>query len=296
MKRFEIGDCFFPLSRKDGLEDDGSNFIETERRGPVVIIHLNRPEKRNAVNAKMASQLTRAMDAFLNDDSAHVAVLHGRGGHFCAGADLEEVSQRDPQQLLPDPESRGTGPMGPSRMVLTKPVIAAVEGFAVAGGMELAMMCDLRIVDHSAVFGVYCRRFGVPLIDGGTVRLPQLVGFSRAMDLILTGRPCPATEAYNIGLANRLVQNGKALEAAIDLAQQIAGYPQECMIADRQSAHHATFDAKRFFDAVQFEYYNGSGVINHEAIKGAQRFMEGAGKHGSFENLNDSYKKKMSKL
>jgi enoyl-CoA hydratase len=204
--------------------------ILIDRDGPITIVTIDRPAKRNAVDPATATSLRDAFAAFANDDSARVAILTGSGGHFCAGFDLTAVGA---SRYEPD----GPGPMGPTRMLLDKPVIAAVEGHAVAGGLELALWCDLRVAAASAIFGVYCRRWGVPLIDGGTVRLPRIVGQGRALDMILTGRPVAADEAQRIGLADRVVADGAALRGAIELAKQIAAFPQLCMNSDRLSAY-----------------------------------------------------------
>src|SRR6202008_3722893 len=200
---------------------------------PVTTVILNRPGARNAVNGPTAAALYAAFEEFDRDDTASVAVLWGGGGTFCAGADLKAFGTPDANAV----HRTGPGPMGPSRMVLSKPVIAAVSGYAVAGGLELALWCDLRVAEDDAVFGVFCRRWGVPLIDGGTVRLPRLIGHSRALDLILTGRGVQGDEALDIGLANRLVEPGRALETAIELARQVAAFPQNCLRSDRRSSY-----------------------------------------------------------
>jgi enoyl-CoA hydratase len=252
--------------------------VRVERQGPVVVVTLDRPEVRNAVDRPTAQALADAFRAFEADDSAHVAVLWGAGGTFCAGADLKALAEGDTSRinrLQPD----GDGPMGPSRLVLSKPVIAAISGHAVAGGLELACWCDLRVMEEDAVLGVFCRRWGVPLIDGGTVRLPRLVGLSRALDLILTGRPVYAQEALQIGLAHRVVPSGSALEAATALAQQLAAFPQDCMRADRLSALSAFEGSEE--QALAGEFARGLAVVG-EAVAGAQRFRDGAGRHGEF--------------
>ncbi|MEQ9393631.1 crotonase/enoyl-CoA hydratase family protein [Haliea sp.] len=247
--------------------------------GPVCTITLNRPDKRNAVDRPTADALRAAFAQFERDSSLRVAVLHGAGGNFCAGADLGAMS--DPA-LRNEVEAEGTGPgpMGPSRMQLSKPVIAAVEGYAVAGGLELALLCDLRVAAESAVFGVFCRRWGVPLIDGGTVRLPRVVGQGRALDMILTGRPVDAAEALQMGLANRVVADGTARAAAEALAAEIAAFPQQCMLADRASAV-GQWDLD-LTAALQNEGRQGYPVVFAEAIAGAERFADGAGRHGEF--------------
>lgn len=207
--------------------------VRYETDGDVVVITINRPQRRNAVDTPTARELDRCLTRFDNDGELRVAVLTGACGHFCAGADLAALAEgEDAAARL---ELGETGPMGPTRRILTKPVIAAVEGYAVAGGLELACWCDLRVAAESAVFGVFCRPVGVPLVDGGTVRLPRLIGQSRAMDMILTGREVAAREALEIGLANRLVADGKALEAAVSLARELAGFPRRCLEGDRLS-------------------------------------------------------------
>ncbi|MEW5848005.1 MAG: crotonase/enoyl-CoA hydratase family protein [Myxococcota bacterium] len=250
--------------------------VTTEKNGPVTTVILHRPDVRNAVDRPTAQALADAFRAFDDDTEARVGVLHGEGGTFCAGADLKAVASGRMNRLEPD----GDGPMGPSRMLLRKPVVAAISGHAVAGGLELALWCDLRVVEEDAVLGVFCRRWGVPLIDGGTVRLPRLVGLSRALDLILTGRPVSAQEALAMGLVNRVVPKGTARSAAEDLAREIAAFPQECMKADRMSAyvqHDLSLE-----DALRQEFQRGVTVLQTESVAGAQRFAAGAGRHGSF--------------
>ncbi|KAI4887881.1 hypothetical protein NFI96_015095 [Prochilodus magdalenae] len=256
--------------------------VVTEKNGPVLTVGINRPEVRNAVNQETGQRLAKELSAFDQDDTLSVAVLYGIGGNFCAGYDLKELSKGS-AFLIPEQDvTRGPGPMGPSRLRLSKPLIAAVSGYAVAGGLELALLADLRVVEESAIMGVFCRRFGVPLIDGGTVRLPQLIGLSRALDLILTGRPVGAQEALAFGLANRIVPNGQALQAAVELAEQISSFPQLCLRADRDSAYHSTFDATSFTQAMQYETDNGLPVIPTESVTGATRFSSGAGRGGKF--------------
>lgn len=251
-----------------------------EARGPVALITLNRPTKRNAVHGPMALALRQTFERFEADERLRVAVLHGSGGHFCAGADLAAVGNPELQHEL-DPEGGGSGPMGPSRMALSKPLIAAVNGYAVAGGLELALLADMRVADEDATFGVFCRRWGVPLIDGGTVRLPRIVGMGRALDLILTGRPVAGPEALSMGLVNRLTPPGQALDAALELAQHIAGFPQQCMLADRASAYaqwSLPLDA-----ALRHEGRHGVPLVAAEGASGAARFVQGAGRHGHFD-------------
>ncbi|CAH1773247.1 unnamed protein product, partial [Owenia fusiformis] len=258
------------------------DLVVTDKVGKIFLIGINRPEKRNCVNSQTAAQLVQAFRTFENDDSLRVAVLHGKGGNFCAGFDLSQLSEGGVSpENFPDPND-GLGPMGPSKMVFNKPVIAAVSGYAVAGGLELSLMCDMRIVEETAIMGVFCRRFGVPLIDGGTVRLPALIGLSRAMDMILTGRGVSANEALQMGLANRVVPIGTAVGEAVKIAQTISNFPQECMLRDRKSAYHATYDAPSHTDAMCYELDNAKHVINLESVQGAGRFVTGAGKGGKF--------------
>jgi enoyl-CoA hydratase len=250
--------------------------VRVERAGNVWTVVLDRPEVRNAVDGPTAHALAEAFAEFDGDDSADVAVLWGAGGTFCAGADLHQMS--NPL----DPDMSAVGPMGPSRMALSKPVVAAVAGHAVAGGLELALWCDLRVVEEDAVLGVFCRRWGVPLIDGGTVRLPRIVGIGRALDLILTGRPVHADEALAMGLANRVVPRGESRAAAEALAAEIARFPAACMRSDRRSLYDAAgLDETA---ALASEFAHGSTVLA-EALRGAQRFAGGAGRGGSFEDL-----------
>ncbi|AXK31395.1 crotonase/enoyl-CoA hydratase family protein [Streptomyces armeniacus] len=247
--------------------------VWVKRNGPVSTVVLARPEARNAVDGATATALADAFRAFDADDDARVAVLWGEGGTFCSGADLKSVGTPRGNRVAPD----GDGPMGPTRMRLSKPVIAAVSGHAVAGGLELALWCDLRVAEEDAVFGVFCRRWGVPLIDGGTVRLPRLIGTSRAMDMVLTGRPVAAQEAYEMGLANRLVPNGRARTAAEELAAEIAGLPQDCLRSDRASVLDQ--EGLPEAEAIDTELRHGQGVLA-QALDGAARFAAGAGRHG----------------
>jgi len=254
--------------------------VLTEKSGPVTTITINRPEARNAVDRPTAEELAGAFRAFEQDRDSRVAVLTGAGGNFCAGADLKAMNESgDRVNRL---EEQGDGPMGPSRMLLKKPVVAAVTGYAVAGGLELALWCDLRVVERDAVFGVFCRRWGVPLIDGGTVRLPRLIGLSHALDMILTGRPVGAEEARHMGLANRVVEPGEAKEQAELLAAEIARFPQVCMKGDRLSAYQQ-FDLS-LARAMENEFRIGLETIGSgETIEGATRFAGGAGRHGKFK-------------
>ena len=262
--------------------------VTTERRDDLTVITLNRPEVRNAVDADTARALHAAFLAFDDDGASRVAVFHGAHGHFCAGWDLQAGARLHAAGVSGDGlthldwapgAERPLGPMGPSRLLLSKPVVAAVSGAAVAGGMELALWCDLRVMEVDAYFGVYCRRFGVPLIDGGTVRLPRLIGMGHAMDLILTGRKVEADEALRLGLCNRIAPTGGALDAALALARQLAGFPQATMNADRLSAYRQW--GLPLEDALQQEWAAGRGCLD-DALAGSARFAAGAGRHGKF--------------
>jgi enoyl-CoA hydratase len=257
----------------------GMTHVRLDVDDDICTITLDRPEVRNAVDGPMAAELRDAFQQFEEDDSLAVAVLTGAGGTFCAGADLSAVGDPDRRNEL-DPDGRGAGPMGPSRMELSKPVIAAVAGHAVAGGLELALLADLRVVEEDAVLGVFCRRWGVPLIDGGTVRLPRIVGQGRALDLILTGRPVGAHEALQMGLANRVVPVGDSLTAAHALAEEIAGFPAACMRADRASAYRQ-WDLP-LAAALRSEGAHGVPIVQLEGAAGAARFAGGEGRHGRF--------------
>ncbi|QFZ23100.1 crotonase/enoyl-CoA hydratase family protein [Saccharothrix syringae] len=248
--------------------------VRVERSGPVFTVLLDRPDVRNAVDGPTAHTLTEVFREFDEDPTASVAVLHGEGGTFCAGADLKAVGTgRGNDPLSP------SGPMGPTRLRLSKPVIAAVAGHAVAGGLELALWCDLRVVEEDAVFGVFCRRWGVPLVDGGTVRLPRLIGTSRAMDLILTGRPVHSGEALRIGLANRVVPNGTSRAAAEELAREVAGFPQLCLRQDRLSV----LEQEGLPEEEALANERDRGVVSlREVEAGVRRFRAGEGRHGRF--------------
>jgi enoyl-CoA hydratase len=249
--------------------------INIERNGPVTIVEINRPEARNAVDGETAALLAAAFRAFAADETQSVAVLTGAAGTFCAGADLKGVAEGRGNRVTED----GDGPMGPTRMLLDKPVIAAVEGYAVAGGLELALWCDLRVAARDAVFGVFCRRFGVPLVDGGTVRLARMIGHSHALDLMLTGRGVSGAEAHRMGLANRLVEPGAARAAAVELALELAALPQVCMRHDRMSSYEQW--ALSIDDAIRNEYRHGIATLaSGETLAGATRFSHGAGRHG----------------
>lgn len=251
--------------------------VLVSREGPVTLVGINRPEVRNAIDRTTADALAAAFRAFDADDAASVAVLHGVGPTFCAGADLKSIAAGTPPRVSAD----GDAPLGVSRLRLSKPVIAAVAGHAVAGGLELALWADLRVADETAVFGVFCRRWGVPLIDGGTVRLPRLVGGSVAMDMILTGRPVDATEALRVGLANRVVPAGTALTAACALAAELADFPQTCLRQDRLSALEQ--EGLGEGAAMANEFAHGLHSLAADALDGASHFASGAGRHGSFD-------------
>ncbi|MEM6606470.1 MAG: crotonase/enoyl-CoA hydratase family protein [Pseudomonadota bacterium] len=255
--------------------------LQTEVTGKILRVMIDRPERRNAVDRETASALAATFRQFDEDPKLNVAVLHGAGGCFCAGADLKAIAEGSGSNAM---TASGDGPMGPSRMHLSKPVLAAIEGHAVAGGLELALWCDLRIADPDAVFGVFCRRWGVPLVDGGTVRLTRLIGQSRAMDLVLTGRPVDAQEALRIGLANRVSKPGQALAAALELAEQIAEFPQGCLRADRASVlNQWGLDEAQ---ALAQEFAGGEAVVlSGETRSGASRFASGLGRHGDFGTI-----------
>lgn len=257
-----------------------SSTIVERTDGPVRIIGIDRPQVRNAVDRPTADALADAFRRFDADESVAVAVLYGEGGTFCAGADLKAIADGEPNRVAVD----GDGPMGPTRMRLDKPVIAAVSGHAVAGGLELALWADLRVVDDDATFGVFCRRWGVPLIDGGTVRLPRLVGAGRAMDLILTGRAVSAAEALEIGLASRVVPAGTSLDAAVRLAVEIAAFPQTCLRQDRLSALEQ--DGLDEPMAIANELRHGMVSLSADTVAGATRFAGGAGRHGDGVGTN----------
>jgi enoyl-CoA hydratase len=252
--------------------------VRYETHDQIAIVTIDRPEVRNAVDGPTAAELADAFRRFEADDALAVAILTGGSGTFCAGADLKAISHGRGNRMTED----GDGPMGPSRMLLSKPCVAAVEGWAVAGGLELAVWCDLRVAARDAVFGVFCRRWGVPLCDGGTIRLPRLIGQSHALDMILTGRGVSGEEALRMGLANRLVEPGQALTGALELAQRIASFPQLCMLSDRRSAYEQW--SMTLPDALLHETKLGLDVIRSgETLSGASRFASGAGRHGKFE-------------
>jgi enoyl-CoA hydratase len=249
--------------------------VSRQQLDTICVVQIDRPEHRNAVDSATALELAAAFREFDADARSDVAILTGAAGHFCAGADLKAYARGDRRKVAQD----GDGPMGPTRMRLSKPVIAAIEGYAVAGGCELALWCDLRVASQSAIFGIFCRRFGVPLIDLGTIRLPRLIGHSRALDLILTGREVRAQEAFDIGLANRLVPAGQALTAALELARQIAAFPQTCLRNDRLSAIEQWDMAEDA--ALRNEFTRGMNTMSTgESLAGASDFAKGAGRHG----------------
>ncbi len=246
---------------------------------PIYTIILNNPEVKNAIDGPTAKELTEAFRKFENDDKAEIAVLYGANGTFCSGANLKAIAKGNENRI----EKDGDGPMGPTRMKLSKPVIAAVAGYAVAGGLELALWCDLRVVEKSAIFGVFCRRFGVPLIDGGTVRLPRLIGLSRALDMILTGRPITADEAYSWGLANRIVEDGQSRREAEKLGREIAKFPKGCMKNDRLSTYEQF--GLSIESAMFKEFKYGLKTLESgEFLEGSKEFAQGKGKHGSFDD------------
>jgi len=250
--------------------------VQIARDGPVTVVTICRPEKRNAVDPATARELLEAFESFEVDANASVAILTGEGGTFCAGADLNAIADGPRQPVLDE----GPGPMGPTRLQLSKPVIAAIEGYAVAGGLELALWCDLRVAATDAVLGVYCRRFGVPLVDGGTVRLPRLIGQSRALDLVLTGRGVGGPEALGMGLVNRLSAPGRTLEVALELARELAELPQTCMRNDRRSLYAQWDESER--EAMVIEARLGRHSIDSgESIEGVKRFASGEGRHGA---------------
>lgn len=249
--------------------------VRTEHRDSILVVTIDRPERRNAVDAATAAALSSAFRSFDGDPSLSVAILTGAGGHFCGGADLKALAEGEPRPVRPE----GDGPMGPTRLRLGKPVIAAIEGYAVAGGLELAIWCDLRVASEEAILGVFCRRFGVPLVDLGTVRLPQIVGLGRAMDLVLTGRPVGAQEAWSMGLVNRVVPEGQALGAALDLARELAALPQTCLRNDRLSV----LESLDLDGAAAMENEVGRGLRTLGTAgfaAGAAMFSRGEGRHG----------------
>ena len=258
----------------------------------ITTITISRPHRKNAIDGPTARKLYEAFIDYEEDPSQKVCVFYGAHGTFCAGFDLHELAKHDPGGKGYDGpivdkshrvEGRNIGPIGPSRLQVKKPVISAVAGHAVAGGLELSLLGDMRVAEEDAIFGVFCRRFGVPLIDGGTVRLQATIGLGRALDMILTGRGVPAQEALQMGLANRVVPKGRALEEATKIARQLLTFPQECMSVDRASCYYATYNASSFEDALSSEFDRGVRVITTESVDGAAKFSAGAGRHGAFE-------------
>jgi len=265
------------------VAEEMKNVVIVKRLGEIMTIGINRPEKKNAINRATAQQLVKAFQEFENDSSAKVGVMYGKGGTFCAGLDLEDVTNLKENEIE---EYVKNAPVGPTRMFFSKPVVAAVSGYAVAGGMELALLCDLRVMEESAVMGIFSRRFGVPLIDGGTVRLPRIVGLGRALDLILTGRPIKAKEALDWGLVTSVVATGTGLGQAIQLASNLLKFPQECMNVDRKSAYQS-FYQESADEALTHEWTSAKHVLSLESREGAAKFVAGVGRHGKF-NLGDS--------
>ncbi|KAJ4253323.1 hypothetical protein NW762_010478 [Fusarium torreyae] len=268
----------------------------TKTSDGITTITTSRPHRKNAIDGATAKKLYDAFLAFEDDSSQKVCVFYGAHGTFCAGFDLHEVAKYDSSRgaeqyhgpIIDHSHSvkgRNIGPVGPSRMQIKKPVISAVSGYAVAGGLELSLLGDIRIAEDDAVFGVFCRRFGVPLIDGGTVRLQAIIGLGRALDMILTGRAVKAEEALQIGLANRIVPKGRALEEATKMARQLLTFPQECMNVDRSNCYYSAYNAASFEDALRNEFEHGVKVITTESVKGAAKFSSGAGRHGAFESV-----------
>ncbi|KAJ5278703.1 hypothetical protein N7478_004075 [Penicillium angulare] len=262
---------------------------DTTSQQGITIISINRPTRKNAVDLLTAKQLYNAILAYEADATQKVCILTGVGDTFCAGADLHQVAGKQdnsPRDNLQPVNGRNLAPMGPSRLTVQKPVICAVAGYAVAGGLELSLLADLRVVEEDATFGVFCRRWGVPLIDGGTVRLQAIVGLGRAMDMILTGRPVDAQEALTMGLANRVVPKGESLKHALEIARQLLVFPNMCLNTDRQSCYYSAYEARSFEDAMSHEFTAGSKVIAIESIQGAAKFSKGSGRHGSFKAGN----------
>ncbi|MFV0281014.1 MAG: crotonase/enoyl-CoA hydratase family protein [Rhodoblastus sp.] len=271
-----------PDANSNGKAHSTPDSVRVSRDGPVMVVEINRPHRRNSVDGATATRLFDAFRAFDADESASVAVFCGADGAFCAGADLKALAEGDREKRRELGGQNTMAPMGPGRLRLAKPVIAAIEGYAVAGGLELALWADMRVMAEDATLGVFCRRFGVPLVDLGTIRLPRLIGHSRAMDLILTGRPVGAQEALSFGLVNRITPRGKAREAAIALAHEIAAFPQACMRADRLSALEQ-WDLSED-EAIVNEMRGGLAVIQSgETLSGAKRFASGQGRHGAFK-------------
>ncbi|KAJ5179107.1 hypothetical protein N7492_002317 [Penicillium capsulatum] len=265
-----------------------SVLVDIEPSG-ITVVAINRPQRKNAVDPSTAKRLYEAILAFEADARQKVCILTGVGDTFCAGADLHQVTQTDHDthgENMQPVKGRNPGPMGPSRLMVQKPVLCAVAGYAVAGGLELSLLADLHVVEEDVVFGVFCRRWGVPLIDGGTVRLQAIIGLGRAMDMILTGRPVKAEEAFAMGLANRIVPKGESLRHAREIAHQLIAFPGRCLNTDRRSCHYSAFEASSFQDAMAWEFEAGREVIQAEAIAGAKKFSQGLGRHGNFGTTN----------
>lgn len=283
------------MNQKSSIDNEPDAVqVGTTSKG-ITTITINRSHRRNAIDGPTGKKLTEAFLAFENDPAQKVCVFYGAHGTFCAGFDLHEVAkwQNQADQAYQGPrigthervQGRNIGPIGPSRMQIGKPVISAVSGYAVAGGLELSLLGDIRVTEEDTVFGVFCRRFGVPLIDGGTVRLQAIIGLGRALDMILTGRPVNAQEALAIGLANRVVPKGKALQEALSIAEMLVQFPQECMNVDRSSCYYSAYNATSFEDALSHEFDEGIKVIDTESVEGAVRFSKGEGRHGRFKEL-----------
>ncbi|KAK2741343.1 hypothetical protein FQN57_005627 [Myotisia sp. PD_48] len=267
------------------MDPEPDSVMSSSTPNGITTILINRQHRRNAVDSETAKMLYQKVLDFENDPSQKVCVLGGANGTFCAGADLHALAQRKQPSNIESVQNGNLGPMGPSRLLVKKPIICAVSGYAVAGGLELSLLGDMRVVEEDAVFGVFCRRWGVPLIDGGTVRLQAIVGLGRALDMILTGRPVGAQEALAMGLANRVVPKGKALEEATAIATQLLSFPQRCMNLDRDSCYYSAYNATSLEDALHNEYKHGVEVVKVESIQGAARFSGGLGRHGSFSKL-----------
>ena len=282
------------MSPKTALDSEPESVQVSTTPSGITTITINRQHRKNAIDGPTGRKLTEAFLAFENDTTQKVCVFYGAHGTFCAGFDLHEVAKwneagtnyQGPKIAFHERvQGRNIGPIGPSRMQIRKPVISAVSGYAVAGGLELSLLGDMRVVEEDAIFGVFCRRFGVPLIDGGTVRLQAIVGLGRALDMILTGRGVGAQEALTMGLANRVVPKGKALQEALKIAEMLVRFPQECMNVDRTSCYYAAYSAKSFEDALSHEFDEGIKVIDTESVAGAKRFSKGEGRHGHFKEV-----------
>ena len=280
------------MSHQSAPDNEPDAVQVSKTPGGITTITINRAHRKNAIDGPTGQKLTEAFLAFENDPTQKVCVFYGAHGTFCAGFDLHEVAKWNQAGTdyqgprigsLERVEDRNIGPIGPSRMQIRKPVISAVSGYAVAGGLELSLLGDIRVAEEDAIFGVFCRRFGVPLIDGGTVRLQAIVGLGRALDMILTGRGVGAQEALAMGLANRVVPKGKALQEALGIAEMLVQFPQRCMNVDRTSCYYAAYNAKSFEDALSHEFDEGIKVIDTESVAGAQRFSKGEGRHGHFK-------------